>query len=177
MLNKKLYSCAKEHINVEMKANKNLVLKFSTAAYEYANASIADFLESNIFQSEFVYSEEQSLDDKGVGVETRFKVVNRKIDGNPGKMTKFTINCYHTTSSILINGSKVDFFVKKGLLLLKNKLSLHCNRLDSLNAEFESVMEAYQGGQSVGNQLCLMSKPTVNTDEHISEHDPSQHST
>ena len=68
-----------------MKANKNLVLKFSTAAYEYAKASIGDFLESDIFQSEFAYSEEQSLDDKGVNVETCFKVVNRKVDGNPGK--------------------------------------------------------------------------------------------
>ena len=108
-----------------------------------------------------------------MNVETCFKVVNRKVDGNPGKMTKLTINCYHTTSSMLINGSKVDFFAKEGLLILKNKLSLHCNRLDSLNAEFESVMKAYQGSQSVGNQLCLMSKPTVNTDEHISEQDNS----
>ena len=31
VLNKKLHGCVKEHINVEMKANKNLVLKFSTA--------------------------------------------------------------------------------------------------------------------------------------------------
>ena len=81
-----------------------------------AKSSIVDFLESNIFQSEFAYSEEQSLDDKGVNAETRFKVVNRKADGNPGKLPKLTINCYHTTSSMLINGSKVDFFAREGLL-------------------------------------------------------------
>ena len=117
MLNEKLNGCAKEHINIEMKANKNLVLKFSTAAYEYAKASIEDFLESDIFQSEFAFTEEQSLDDKGVNVETRFKVVNRKADGKPGKKTKLTINCYHTNSCMLINGSKVDFFCEGGAVV------------------------------------------------------------
>ena len=173
MLNKKLDGCAKEHIKIEMKSNKNLVLKFNTAAYELAKSSIVDFLESNIFQSEFAYSEEQSLDDKGVNVETRFKVVNRKADGNPRKLPKLTTNCYHTTSSMLINGSKVDFFAREGLLLLKNKLSLHCQKLDSLNAELESVMKAYQTGQQVGNQSQLMPKPAVDTDEYASEQNSS----
>lgn len=78
MFNKKLDGCAKEHIKIEMKSNKNLVLKFSTTAYEFAKASITDFLESNIFQSEFAYSEEKTRDERGVIVETRFKAVNKK---------------------------------------------------------------------------------------------------
>ena len=75
-----------------------------------------------------------------LNVETHFKVVNRKADGNPGKVAKLTINCYHATWNTLIIGRKVDFFAKEGLLLLNNRLSLLCNKLDSLNAEFEIVI-------------------------------------
>ena len=73
-----------------MKPNKNLVLK-STAAYEYAKASTVDFLNLNCFQTEYAYSEENSLDDQGINVETRLQVVNRKVDGNPGKVSKLKL--------------------------------------------------------------------------------------
>ena len=165
MIQKKLDGCAREHVSIEMKQNKNLVLKFSTAAYEFAKASILEFLKLSCFQSEYAYNEETSLDDQGIIVETRFKVVNRKMDGNPGKVSKLTINCYHTSSSMLINGSKVDLFAKEGLLLLRNRLSSHYEKLDSLNADFENIMKAYQANQVPSNQLCIESRASIGAHE------------
>ena len=92
-------------------------------AYEFAKASILEFLKLSCFQSEYVYNEETSPDDQGIIVETWFKVVNWKMDDNRDEVSKLTIYCYHTSSSMLINGSKVDLFAKEGLLLLRNSLS------------------------------------------------------
>ena len=74
-------------------------------------------------------------------------VLNVKVDRNPGKVSKLTINCYHTTSSMLINGSKVYLFVKEGLTLLKNIMTLNCEKLNLLNADLKNIMKAYQINQ------------------------------
>ena len=120
-LSKKLMGCAKDHIKIEMKQNKNLVLELSTSAYELIKQSIREFLNTitNDVTFQLAYDEEKVVDENGDNVETRFKVINRKVDGNPGKISKLTINCYHTTSRILVNGSKVDLFVTVGLPLVK----------------------------------------------------------
>ena len=179
MLHKKLAGCTRDHLSIEMKQNKNLVLKFSTAAYEFAKACIGEFLNLSCFWSEFAYTEEVSSDEQGINVETRFKVVNRKVDGNPGKVSKLTIICYHTTSSMLINGSKVDLFVKEGLALLKNKLTLNCEKLDFLNVDLENIMKAYQIPRlktntctDAENSLCLEELPQTE-DENMDTIEPN----
>ena len=96
-----------------MKPNKNLVIELSTSAYELMKQTIIDFLNrvTDDLQLQLAFEEEKVLDENGDNVETRYKVVNRKLDGNPGKISKLTINCYHTTSRILVNGSRVELFV------------------------------------------------------------------
>jgi hypothetical protein len=39
-------------------------------------------------------------------------VDNKKIDGTIGKQQKFTINLYHTSSQIQVNGNRIDIFVE-----------------------------------------------------------------
>ena len=43
-------------------------------------------------------------------VGTVFRVFNKKKDGSQGIILKFTINFYHTTSTILVNGNRTDIF-------------------------------------------------------------------
>ena len=69
-------------------------------------------------------------------------MVNRKVDGNPGKISKLTINCYHTASKILVNGSKVDLFLSEGLPLVKQHISHFCTDLSDLNQLFERTLQA-----------------------------------
>lgn len=154
-LSKKLLGCARDHVKVEMKQNKNLVLEFSTSAYELVKQSIYDFLHliNSDSQLQLAFDEEKVLDDNGDNIEMRFKVVNRKADGNPGRISKLTINCYHTTSRILVNGSKVDLFVNDGLPLVKQRISQCCSDLDDLNKHFEKAIESLnsvKSHQSVG---------------------------
>ena len=134
-LSKKLLGCAKDHIKIEMKQNKkNLVLELSTSAYELMKQTINDFLNSITNDTQLqLFDIEKVLDEDGINVETLYKVVNRKIDGNPGKISKLAINCYHTASKILVNGSKVDMFVSEGLPLLKQHISRFCTDLSDLN--------------------------------------------
>lgn len=54
---------------------------------------------------------EMGLDSNNAEVELRYRIVNKLKSGKPGSQLKFTINCYHTSTSILINGSKTDLFV------------------------------------------------------------------
>ena len=142
-LSKKLLRCAKDHIKIEMKQNKIQVLELSTSAYELMKQTINDFLNSitNDTQLQLAFDVEKVLDEDGVHVETRYKVVNRKVDGNPGKISKLTINCYHTASKILVNGSKVDLFVSEGLPLVKQHISRFCTDLSDLNQLFERTLQ------------------------------------
>ena len=89
-----------------MKLNKNLVIELSTSSYELMKQTIIDFLNkvTDDLQLQLAFEEEKVLDENWDNVETRYKVVNRKLDGNPVNISKLTINCYHTTSRILING-------------------------------------------------------------------------
>ena len=144
-LSKKLMGCAKDHIKIEMKQNKNLVLELSTSAYELIKQSIREFLNTitNDVTFQLAYDEEKVVDENGDNVETRFKVTNRKVDGNPGKISKLTINCYHTTSRILVNGSKVDLFVTVGLPLVKKQIAQFYTDLNDLNKYFENTLQAF----------------------------------
>ena len=86
-IKKKLMGCAKDHIKIEMKQIKNLVLELSTSAYELIKQSIRDILNTitNDVTFQLAYDEEKVVDENGDNVETCFKVINRKVDGNPGK--------------------------------------------------------------------------------------------
>ena len=142
--NKKLIGSAREHIKNEMKPKKNLVIELSTSAYELMNATIIDFLNrvTDDLQLQLAFEEEKVLDENGDNVETRYKVVNRKLDCNPGKIFKVTINCYHTTSRILVNGSRVELFVSIDLPLVKQQISQFCTDLTNLNQIFERTLLA-----------------------------------
>ena len=62
------------------------------------------------------------------------------MDGIQGKTTKFVINFYHTTSRLLVNGSRVDLFINDIHELLHRELSNNGHDLTVLNHHINSTI-------------------------------------
>ena len=108
-MQKKKDSCGKDHMKCEIKQGQNLVIEFSTAAFELCKSCLTEIL----YDKDFEYSVEKKdgIDLQGATVDFCYKVYNTRADGTCGKKLKFVINYYTTTSQILVNGSKVDLFL------------------------------------------------------------------
>jgi hypothetical protein len=92
-IQKKHDACSKPHIEATLKAGNNLVLEFSTAAYELAKQTLSAILDKSMLYYGLVRNSEES---SGANVDTCIKVYNRKGDNTQGKNLKFVINLYHT---------------------------------------------------------------------------------
>ena len=110
-LEKKLQKCDSEHVIFEMKAGKNFVVWLSTSAYELAKSEIKNILQSPDLIGQFGIQTQIGLDSSDVNTDTCFKVYNRRQNGAVGNIAKFTVNFYHTTNTITVNGSRVDVFI------------------------------------------------------------------
>ena len=93
-IQKKNEACSKSHIEATMKAGNNLVIEFSTAAYELAKQSLSVILNKSAQYYGLARNSEES---SGANVDTCIKVYNRKADSTQGKNLKFVINLYHTS--------------------------------------------------------------------------------
>ena len=92
-----------------MKQGNNLVIEFSTAAYELSKVCVHELLNSKTFA--YAKEKRDGLDLNEANVDTCYKIFNKNADGSCGKMLKFVINFYHTTSQILVNGNKTDTYL------------------------------------------------------------------
>lgn len=122
-IQKKNEACSKSHIEATMKAGNNLVIEFSTAAYELAKKSLSVIL--NKFTQYYGLarnSEKSSV----ANVDTCIKVYNRKVDSTQGKNLKFVINLYHTSSTMVIYGSRVDHYIADIHEQLRSELRAIC---------------------------------------------------
>lgn len=83
-LNKKKESCSKIHMKSEMKPGRNLVIEFSTAAYELGKLCLSEI----IYGQDFPYSVEkrEGIDQEGATVDRCYKIYNTKADGSCGKI-------------------------------------------------------------------------------------------
>ena len=57
-----------------------------------------------------------------------------------GKILKFVINFYHTTSQILVNGNKTDIFISDILDKLGSELRTRCDQLDIFNINIVTTL-------------------------------------
>ena len=99
---KKMDTCTAEYLRTELKAKKQ---HLSTSAYELVKRRLPDQLSAYIKKDNLDMTTERGLDSNNAKVELRFRIVNKLKSGKPGSQLKFTINCYHTSTSMLINGS------------------------------------------------------------------------
>lgn len=107
-----------------MMPNKNFVMKLSASAYELAKLVVSEHLYSNKFFKDYSVVSWINEDECQNQVGTIYRVFNKKNDGSQGIHFKFSINFYHTTSSVLVNGNRVDIFDSELLVLYVRQLGL-----------------------------------------------------
>lgn len=149
-LNKKQLACENTHIEYELKASKNFVISMSTSAYEFARLSIPELLTTPDMREIYSLTFEDSVDKNGSHVDQRIKVYNRRQDGTSGRQLKFTINFYHTTSRILVNGTYLNIFTKDIFENLCTKIRQNCKKLTMLNKSVASVIDGIKLPKSLG---------------------------
>ncbi|CAC5412279.1 unnamed protein product [Mytilus coruscus] len=138
-LQKKGENCNRQHLIAELKPGKNLVTSLCTAAYELAKQIIPLILTSHM--ETFSTEERNAVDNKGVSVDKMYQVFNKKLDGSKGKQKKFTINFYHTSSQLLINGAHIDIFVKEIYSQLCNEIKQKHHDLNIINNNILETLE------------------------------------
>ena len=109
-LKKKQTQCEAAHLSYEMKSDRNFVMRLSPAANELTKLIVVEELYSVPFYRNFLIEPGINEDECQNQVGSIFRIFNRKKDCTKGISLKFTISFYHTTSTILVNGNKVDIF-------------------------------------------------------------------
>ena len=112
-LKKKQTQCEAAHLSYQMKPDRNFVMRMSPAAYELTKLIVVEELYSDPFYNNFYIESGINEDECQNQVGSIFRIFNRKKDSSKGISLKFTINFYHTTSTILVNGNKVEIFEKE----------------------------------------------------------------
>jgi hypothetical protein len=56
---------------------------------------------------------QHGMDLSDITVDTCMKVFNRKQNRAPGSQLKYTMNFYHTTNTMTVNGWRVDIFINE----------------------------------------------------------------
>ena len=111
-----------------IKDGDQLRLYFSTATYEVFKNTIhmlytsgSDFVREHKLLVQHVASKDCS---NVTVVEERIRVVKPNSKGEPSSTLRYTINLYHTKSSVLVNGREaVSVFVMKLLPIIEKEIS------------------------------------------------------
>ena len=139
-LQKKLHQCGQEHLRFQMKPDKNFVIKLSTSAYELTKLIVVEHLYSENFAKDYFVTSCINEDECQNQVGSAFRVYNRKKDGMQGTKLKFTLNFYHTTSSILVNGSRVDIFESELFRPICESIESKCTDLTIVNEQIADIL-------------------------------------
>ncbi|XP_071171045.1 uncharacterized protein [Mytilus edulis] len=110
-LKKKSDACQRQHLKYELKAGNNFVVEMSAGAYEILKGEIHKILNSTDENSLAVVQKQDGVEEAGLTVDSCYRVYNRKQNGQAGSVLKFSINLYHTSCSMNVNGKRVDIFI------------------------------------------------------------------
>ncbi|CAC5406066.1 unnamed protein product [Mytilus coruscus] len=130
-----------------MKPKNNFCISFSTAAYELVKDFLHEYFNKLQRQDKYVIAVENGLDKSKAIVETRFRIYNKKRDGSIGNQHKYKVNCYNTTSRILVNGVKTDKFVENVLPIILELITSYESELDSVNNEIQRSLQPIEVNQ------------------------------
>ena len=82
-----------------------------------------------------------SNDENNLTVEETYRIKNRLKDGSTGKFSKYTINLYHTTCRILVNGREAQTtFLPKHLTQIRDTIDSSKELLDQLDKELRATL-------------------------------------
>ena len=102
-------------MSYQMEPDRNLVMRISPAAYELTKLVVVEELHSDPFYDNFYIESGINEDESQNQVGLIFRIFNRKKDCTKGMSLNFTINFYHTTSTILVNGKRLKYSTKNFL--------------------------------------------------------------
>ena len=83
--------------------------------------------------STYKYTFRKGVDNQGAYIDNCIKVYNKKSDGMQGKLLKFVIKFYQTSSVANTNGSRVDLFLSDIYPKLCNTMKKSCKNLTVIN--------------------------------------------
>ena len=162
-LEKKNIGCQREHMKCEVKQGNNVVIELSTAAYELVKICLHELFQNPNFS--YFPERKDSVELHGANVDTCYKIYNKKSDGSCGKMQKFVINLYHTTSVLLVNGSRTDIFLTDIYEDLCSLMESRCKQLDIINLNIANSLS-----KETSKKAATISNPIGSS--HIDETEP-----
>ena len=163
-LKKKLDSCNNSHFKPVLKSMNNLRLYFSSAAFEVAKHKMSKTLNSDKFSESFMFVPKYIEDKEGTALVEIQYVVSDKL-----KNHLYTINCYNTTSSMLVNGSCIEKFIETILEPLAAELVKNVGTLNNISKQMEESLQ-----QAMNKQLsskCKSKKGVAGSHDKTSRSD------
>ena len=106
-LQKQLKACDRDIVNIQVKSKNNVVIQLNTTAYQLLIQKLIPFL---LKQHNTKIEITQSMDAAKNITQGTTKVFKNQNIQRRSKFS-YTINCYRTTSNILINGPYIDSFL------------------------------------------------------------------
>ncbi|CAC5361740.1 unnamed protein product [Mytilus coruscus] len=148
-IHKKINACQKEHLRFELKPDKNFVIELSTGAYETVKSEILNILQRpEITETLVTLPIQEGIEKSGLTVDSCYKVFNKKLNGDVGSLLKFTINLYHTTCKINVNGSRIDLFINNIFDKICEKLRIEYRDINILNNSIHSYLSQLKSSSS-----------------------------
>ena len=102
IIQKQLQVCDTQIANTETKPNKNVVIKLSTAAFQFLIKELLPYFLSKQIRIGIKQSKDALKNVTQVTIKVFHKTSNRQTKHS------YTINCYRTTSNILVNGPDIN---------------------------------------------------------------------
>ena len=133
LLKKKLKACNK--VQIEVKPRNNLVIQLNTAAFQFIVQKMLPFLIQN---EQLEIEMKQTLDAIQNIIQGTFKIYSKQ--SNRRSKHDYTINCYRTTSNILINGPGVTKFMNNELELIAKILEDNKIQINTQNIQLKSIL-------------------------------------
>ena len=141
-LNKKASACDRPPLTLELKDNgKQTVIVCNTGTYEVTRQCIIQYYTS-ISSRHAIDEITDCYDQVRAKVGDKIKIVNRTKLG-AGRLSKFTINQFHTTCRLHINGSAHSVFVEQDLPEIIKLLRRKLPAAAKLNERLRVLLESY----------------------------------
>ena len=116
-LQQKLDATSRQHVTASLKKG-NLVLTFSTASLEVFRSVLRDIMNANPFDgTKWIPGQRMTRNGSAIAEESVSVVTGNK------QMYRINLHVYLTTSQVIINGSKLNIFLKDHLTVILDMMT------------------------------------------------------
>ena len=138
-LKKKAEQCSKDTKVLEERKGDNRIFSMSGGIYElYRHALIAHFEKLMADNGSTKLVKLKAVKDKqSMIVESQIRVHRKRNGGGVGDHL-YTVNLYHTRSSMMVNGSEADLFTQDHKVAIDSILNI--SNLDTIDKELHAVL-------------------------------------